>query len=215
LSVERKEKQLGKRKYSDDDLAALSAHVKARCLEAFELASEVQREAGEGWYSSAHEEAKLLASFMGVNVARAAAIIAVLSPLTRWTGNLEDSWAVANGDATRHTLPANVVKAKRLTDGESIHDVLGGRKVRAFWQNIASPTTSVGVTHDSWMARWYNIPASDVFATFGVYDACTVGVREAADEVDLRGSQLQAIVWLYVRDLGTVDETLPNPFERT
>jgi hypothetical protein len=189
---------MGKRKYSDGDLAQIELRVEAALIDAYERATPDQRDAGKGWYFVANEEAKLLAS--SYNVARGAeetsAVIAVLSPMTRWAQNLDDAWALYTGDEPRHALPENVRKARRIIAGEDIATVLGGRKVNSFRMNIWKPRSILYATHDTWMARIYELTTNDVFSTFGVYDACTRGAQRAADTLGLLASQVQAIAWI-------------------
>lgn len=191
---------MARTKYSPKELLALTASVRKTCLLYWEQASIETRLAGSGWYPVAHEEAKLLAAHYKLSVVRAAAIIAVLSPLTRWLGNLEDAWAVCDGGKARHSLPANVAKAQRLLEGDGILEVLRGQKVTAFWQSLAAPTTTPAVTCDSWMARAFGLSQGDLFERKGVYTAVSNGVREAAYMVGVRPGTLQATVWLMVRE---------------
>jgi len=191
---------MGRRKYNDEELQRIEDHTLHVWLDLMESASPEQREAGLGWYSVAHEEAVLIASTVDITVTRAAAIIAVLSPLTRWQGNLDDAWAIVTDETTHHSLPDNVDKAQRLLADEPISDVLGGRKVRAFWLNISRPMTTLSIVCDSWVARAIGLAPMDVFATYGVYDAVSEGVRRAADTDEIRGNQAQAIGWLVTRD---------------
>ena len=189
---------MGRRKYSEEDLARITQVVRHRTVEAVLAADPDQREAGLGWYSVAHEEAKMLAmSREDVAFWQAVEIIAVLSPLTRWAQTLGDAWAVVSGDDTQHALPENVKKAKRILAGE--HGVLGGRKVNSFGLNIFNPRGD-GVTCDSWMGRCWGIDPSDIFSRFGVYDACVKGVRQAAIDLNMRPNQAQAIAWLVTID---------------
>jgi len=204
---------MGRRKYNDEELQRIEDHTLHVWLDLMESASPEQREAGLGWYSVAHEEAVLIASTVDTTVARAAAIIAVLSPLTRWQGNLDDAWAVVTGETPKHSLPDNIDKARRLLANEPISDVLGGRKVIAFYLNIARPTTTMAIVCDSWVARAIGLAPMDIFATFGVYDAVCRGIKRAADAAEIRGNQAQAIGWLVTRDdFVRGQKGLPNPW---
>lgn len=191
---------MGRRKYSDDRLDEMARQVEASALQYWEIATEEQRSAGRGWYPTAHAEARLMAEHYRMPVTRAAAIIAVLSPLTRWSGNLEDAWSVCEGGKAKHALPRNEAKALRLKDGESIANVIGGRKVTSFWLNIANPLHFEGTTNDSWIARAFGISESDMFNVYGVYDAVTGGLALAAKRLGELPSTVQATVWLVTRE---------------
>lgn len=207
---------MGRRKYTDEDLEAFVVQVAQRVEDAANRASPSVRSAGMGWYSVAHEEAKLLANESDLDVERTSAIIAALSPLTRWAGNLEDAWNVINGDNARHALPSNAEKARRIALGGEPDVILGGNKVRSFWRNIAYPLGAFAVTFDSWMARGSGIDEADVFNVYGVYDACVLGVKMAAENLGILPNQAQAIAWLvYIEDdrqrRHDMDDDLPTP----
>ncbi len=207
---------MGRRKYTNEDLEAIRQQVRERIVDAVGRADAEQTAAGLGWYAVAHEEAKLLADEFGLDVYRTSAIIAVLSPLTRWAGNLEDAWNVVNGDPVRHALPKNAEKARRILAGEDPVDVLGGRKVNSFWMNICGPIGRYYVTFDSWMARLCGLQESDVFNVWGVYSACTMGVWDAARDLELLPLQAQAIAWLVAIEddrqrRRSHDDDLPTP----
>lgn len=204
---------MGRRKFSDDDLACMERAMTAKLIDAWHEATHEQREAGKGWYYVAHEEAKLLAREIDVPVRRAAAIIAVLSPRTRWLGNVEDAWALVSGDPIRHSLPANVRKARRLLAGEPISHVLGGRKVRSFWSNIADPARSRASTQDSWMGKLFGV-GDMLFNVYGVYDAADRATEVAARVLGVQKHQVQAVAWVVVRDKWTRGSELPNPYEK-
>lgn len=189
---------MGRRKYSEEDLARMTASVEAHCLDLYARAFEEQRKAGIGWYPVAHEEARLLAREFDLTVRQASFIIAVLSPLTRWAGNLEDAWRVCSGERVKHALPENEAKAKRILAGEAIEDVVGGRKVMSFGENISDPLSPMWTTVDSWMGRGFGIDPSDIFGVAGVYDAVKLGIERAAKFLGLVPNALQAIGWLVI-----------------
>ena len=204
------------RKYSTRQLNALARKTEKTCVEAFEYASPEVREAGRGWYSVAHAEAQIFAQEAGISLARSAAIIAVLSPRTRWRLNLEDTWSLYEYDACRHALPKNTAKAKRLLAGESICSVLGGQKVIAFWQNIARPLHSQAVTIDSWIARAVGVSEEDL-QRWGVYQAVARGITDAARKCGVRPLEMQAILWVVTRIQAGVkadleEARLPTPW---
>ena len=207
---------MGKRKYTDRELEAMSADVAKQALAYWETADVDTLAAGRGWYPVANAEARLLSEGCSVTVKQAAAVIAVLSPLTRWQGNLEDSWNVCRGLKARHSLPRNVLKARAILDGDDIDETIGGKKVTAFYHNILEPLTYKGTVNDSWIARAFGIDKRDMFSTFGVYAAVTRGLQIAAASVNVLPSTMQATVWLIIRNLPTnpssPSDNLPIPF---
>ncbi len=205
---------MGRRKYSKKDLAEMVVSVRDQATAYYATADDETRAAGIGWYPIAHQEAQLIAETFDISTSRAAAIIAVLSPLTRWQGNLEDAWNLFEYDACQHALPTNVRKARRLVAGEAIADVLGGKKVTAFWQNITDPLDPGQVTtNDSWIARAFGINEREIFSTWGVYEAVSAGLALAAEQEGILPSVMQATVWLAVRNAPDApDLTLDNPW---
>lgn len=102
------------------------------------------RIAGLGWYATAREVA---AQLDPEDPARAAAVIAVLSPRTSWPQNVklaQDAYAGRKVGA----LGANVRKAQRILAGEDPSDVVTGDKVRAFWLTIVDPSDARAVVVD-------------------------------------------------------------------
>lgn len=208
---------MGRRKYTDEQLEQFTcvwaAEIEAVCKRA---APDVVA-AGLGWYDVARAEARLLADAHNVSLARAAAVIAVCSPLTRWAQNLEDAWAAFGDERMRHTLPRNQAKAWRLAqDGEPISHVLSGKKVRSFAMNIWGYTQTT--TNDTWVGRALGIGEKDLFSTVGVYEAVTDAFRIVAGILGWTPAQTQAVFWLQTKFEHGLTSTereqyaLPDPF---
>jgi len=102
------------------------------------------RIAGLSWYATAREVATQLDP---ADPARAAAVLAVLSPRTSWPLNVrlaQDAYAGRKVGA----LGANVRKVQRILSGEDPADVVTGDKVRAFWLTIVDPSDARAVVVD-------------------------------------------------------------------
>lgn len=109
-------------------------------------ASEALRKGGSEWYEKAHEEARKVG---GGDVRRGAGVIAALSPLSDWNRNVAEAHEMSKTGTVRSALiPANVEKAHRIMSGEDPHEVLGGHKVRSFFENIHDPSKKEPVTID-------------------------------------------------------------------
>lgn len=104
-------------------------------------------------------------------------------------------------------LPDNLLKAGRVAAGESPGAVLGGSKVRSFFNNIADPEDASSVTLDTHEIRaaFDSITMTDAdyaaiasnptrYAWFGEV------IKTMAKERGLLPNQLQAITWLQWRD---------------
>lgn len=102
------------------------------------------RIAGLGWYATAREVA---AALDPADPARAAAVLAVLSPRTSWPLNVklaQDAYAGRKVGA----LGANVRKAAAILAGGDPEDIVSGDKVRAFWRTIVDPSDPRAVVVD-------------------------------------------------------------------
>lgn len=170
----------------------------------FRLATPDEREQGMSWYAGAYAFAASLDS----DVERAAGIIAALSPLQQWTVNM--SMAAEFYDGRRNCgLPDNVAKCERILAGERPEDVLGGKKVRAFYFNIVGSGSDEAVTidrHAIAVCEGRVIPDNELKAYFGVKrNRQYVAEYKAAAKIlskeygPLTAAQVQAIVWVYWR----------------
>lgn len=101
---------------------------------------------GHEWYGKAHETATKIG---GGDPKRGAGIIAALSPLSDWDRNVREAHElIKTGTVQSALLPANVEKARRIHEGEDPEKVLGGNKVKNFFQNIHDPSSPHAVTID-------------------------------------------------------------------
>jgi len=114
----------------------MTIELKARNITAtYRAALDSERVEGRSWYATARKVAE---SLDPENPARAAAVIAVLSPRLNWDKNVEAAVDVYHGVHPK-VLGANAAKAKRIMFGENPDDVVSGPKVRAFWHAIVNP----------------------------------------------------------------------------
>lgn len=96
----------------------------------------------------------------------------------------------------------SATKAIQCARGENPDDVLGGSKVRSFYNNIAHPGETDNVTVDGHQARAMlgsnyvsDKVTNDTIGTIARYDYMAQAVREVAAERGLRPDQVQAITW--------------------
>lgn len=149
----------------------------------FRLATDGDRAIGHGWYARARDLAESLANEHLIRsqgdhgdeiefeneIARAAGVIAALSPRLAWRKNVEyaELAYMVYRQAMDHplmprtgevpeaffagsipTLNANARKAFRILSGQDPEDVLGGPKVRAFYFTIVNPSDPRAVVVD-------------------------------------------------------------------
>lgn len=177
-------------------------------------ATKQQFSTGVNWYNVAAGAGAELAETYNVSIETAVGVIAALSPNNEWKANVKDANTVLkaakdgldDNDIKVSTYNRNKDKAMRIAYGEVSLDVLKGEKVTSFYTNILAAyygTLDEEVTVDMWALR----------AACGVFDARKVAIsdnvyaraREAyqilAGKLGLAAKQLQAIVWVVIRDL--------------
>jgi hypothetical protein len=106
---------------------------------------EEHRNGGALWY---HRAANLAEDIGRGNLHKGAGIIAALSPQTGWAHNVEIAKKAGRGNFSGLHTGDNIEKAKRIYEGEDPMDILGGHKVRNFYQNISRPDDPEPVTID-------------------------------------------------------------------
>lgn len=173
----------------------------------FRAATPADRAAGQGWYVSAHQ---IAATFDPTDPVRAAAVIAVLSPLLSWPRNVVEASNVYAGRPVR-TLGPNADKARRILAGADPEHIVSGPKVRAFWQTIADPAEPSAVVIDR---HAIDIAAGRVLGDkirgthlrrAGAYDEVADKYRRAARRlsgefgVRITPAEVQATTWVYWR----------------
>ena len=102
------------------------------------------------------------------------------------------------GNEPRGIFGHNLAKAEHILasrNGIAI-DPATAPKTWAFWQNLWHPHDPQPVTLDSWMFRAHGLPDS---TRLGTYQALADAYRAVAAELDLIPNQLQAIVWLHIK----------------
>lgn len=164
---------------------------------------------GLTWYSDAHNYARLLSSTYDISVAQAAGIIAALSPMNGWENNKNKAMQlIRQGNGTGCGLYRNVEKAMAiLLGGFDVNplDILGGDKVRAFYQTILDPHGDIDPVIDR---HAFDIAVGEntdekrrgILSRKGVYANFAAVYREAAIIAGIGAAQMQAITWVAWRE---------------
>ena len=184
----------------------------ARILDVYEMATVPELDAGLHWYETAHDIARGLDPR---NPARAAGVIAALSPMKDWDNNVKlAERAYADGRATG-ALGSNTAKANAILDGADPLEVLGGNKVRNFYKSIANPADPEAIcidrhAFDIAVGRITNDKSRTALSRVGVYDAFGRAYHRAAAVIgregyDILAAQLQAVTWTTWRRLKGLD----------
>lgn len=147
----------------DKNLAQAQFHTHVQnIVNKYHTASPELLKGGSAWYEKAHEEAKKVG---GGDVRKGAGIIAALSPLNDWDRNVAQAHELRKtGGVYGALIPQNVEKASRIHAGEDPHEVLGGHKVRSFFENIHDPSNKEPVTIDR---HAYDIAVGNPFVGTG------------------------------------------------
>lgn len=164
---------------------------------------------GLAWYLDAHNYASLLSLNYEVSVPQAAGIIAALSPMNGWENNKRKAaQLIAQGHGEGCGLYRNVAKAMEiLLAGWDVDplDILGGDKVRAFYQTILDPTgdtTPVIDRHafDIAVGERTDEKRRGILGRKGVYQSFADVYREAAIIAGIGAPQMQAVTWVAWRE---------------
>jgi len=119
------------------------AHV-GNIMNKYREASPEMLKGGNEWYQRANDIANTLGKG---NVEKGAGVIAALSPQMGWGRNIDMAKELFQHGTASHTED-NLNKALRIHAGENPRDVLGGHKVRSFYENIVNPENPDPVTID-------------------------------------------------------------------
>lgn len=132
--------------------ATVTAPSTRNVLRVWRAASDEDIASGRSWYASARDVASELDP---EDPARAAAVLAVLSPMTDWSRNVflaREAYRMAEEGATMDdiaaTLPTmrrNAAKAAAIVLGADPASVVSGPKVTPFWQRIADAGRATGI----------------------------------------------------------------------
>ena len=161
------------------------------------------------WYHAKHVVLSEVADFTGYSVDVVCGVVAVISPLQRWTRNLEnavsliykhiDGIDISTTKTKWGCFAPNKRKAQRILKGEDPINVISGAKVSAFYHNLRYPQSSTSVTIDSRMiqAAWgKKIPQRyHGKATYHLRPKIDEAIRDLALKYHALPHEIQAAVW--------------------
>ena len=168
---------------------------------AFNHATLEERAEGVEWYFEAHRIAADLAERHGISLKKASLVISALSPATDWEKNVVDAGNfIEDTNAVVSTYGNNKRIAARALAGEI--EELNGKKTRAFAKLIENPysnevvidrhaiSVALGHKSDDAERRYYSSTG---------YAIMVAAYHAAAKKLNLKASELQAIVWVSYR----------------
>lgn len=181
-------------------------------LAVFFSANAAERLKGERWYADALEFCSNVAQSTGLSVATVAGVTAALSPNNRWPRNQTDAERLCRafsagtiGDAAAvkvSTFSSNKEKALQILTGSAPLDVLGGLKVRAFYDCILGNHAVCvdGHAYAIWLGSYVPTTKTPKLSP-KLYASIAAAYSQAAQTINsVTGSsysaaQIQAITW--------------------
>jgi len=153
--------------------------------------------AGASWYT----DANALAGSLDSDITKAAGVIAVLSPQLSWTLNQKLAiQACRLGVLSGGCLGRSVAKANAILSGTPAANVVSGKKVTSFYDNILHPHgDSVTIDRHAVDAAYGYVgyaASPNVLSRKGGYEMVADAYRTAAASVGISAPTLQAIVWV-------------------
>lgn len=182
-------------------------------LAVFDGSSAADRAFGPEWYPTARASAVALAERYGFTVEQSVGVIAATSPRVDWSSNLADAetvlswcedsrdgssapWWSIRGDCS--AFSANILAAIECAAADDPLTVLNGQKQRAFYRNIIGDAD--GVTVDVWATRAATRGRQDHPTGRAQYRLIERAYQRAAAKRSCKPRDLQAAVWLAIRD---------------
>ena len=161
------------------------------------------------WYLDAHAWIVGMATEYGRPVAMVAAVTAVLSPRCSWGENKRRVRVVLDNPTNAEPWTATLDierKLWRLLTGDDPLDVLGGRKVRSFYNNLLHPDRAGAVTVDRHAVRVVlgDMPdkvGAKILERIGAYQYIAAVYRTAARRLGILPHEAQAIAWMAWREI--------------
>lgn len=172
-------------------------------LAVYNAATADQIREGLSWYFDAHNFALILDP---ENPHRAAGVIAAMSPMMNWETNKQAAArAYFYKSADGLGLSRNCAKANLILGGADPLDILGGKKVRAFYQTILNPAGDIDPVidrhaYDIAVGMVTDEKARSTLSRKGRYEEFAAIYREAARIAGIGSSQMQAITWVTWRE---------------
>lgn len=178
----------------------------------FHESSVAQRNAGFDWYKSAQLFVRTIAAKYDLSSYKVAGVVSALSPNNKWFQNKKDAVTVieafiAGNDATSVkvcTYHANKYRAFDILAGDRVDG--HGHKTHSFAMNVGLLSPS-HITIDKWhiracLAHLDTDPSSDIQQSIAPnqYRRVEAITAELALELGLKGYELQAIIWITIRE---------------
>lgn len=181
-------------------------------LAVFFAANSAERLNGAQWYADALAFCTDVAQTTGLSISTIAGVVAALSPNNKWARNQQDAEQICRAfsagtidDAAAikaATFHANKRKALQILAGDQPLDVLGGLKVRAFYNCIlGNPAVCIdGHAYAIYMGQCVPTTKTPTISA-KLYASISEAYQQAADTINTvtgesySAAQIQAITW--------------------
>src|SRR3990167_9874307 len=184
--------------------------MKNRILKIFHSATPLETLEGAAWYDNARAEIEALAIAYSLPARTIAGVVAVLSPRLRWSENIIDASnviyqfraGITAENCKSRTFLRSVNKAYNVLQGDD--SAISGPKVTAFYRNLLGDPDVI--TIDIWVVRaaigrtLRDSSGSGRVPNKTEHAAITRAYENAANELGIAPTTLQAIVWVAVRN---------------
>lgn len=180
-------------------------------IKVYGQATAQERRDGLMWYKRAKRDCKKLATQKGVSMRHAVGVVAATSPNLNWNKNVHTAGQVIDG-FTQGIDHENIdgcmaYKANRLKGYKvmlspnrslSILNVLNGRKISAFFDNIMGGDSVTVDGHARNIAYGERVQLKSNKANIGKQEYATIAqaYRDAAAILNIKACDLQAVTWV-------------------
>jgi hypothetical protein len=176
-----------------------------RIISTFRRATPTDIEAGTRWYDDGGTIVDELAVRANVTRERVAAVMAHLSPQTRWASTMAGTYSlILTGAVSPGHMVKNTERAISALKSDDPLGTLNGPKTRRFAANLLGDREAVTV--DVWALRVALGPTSTVdikrtnLARGGRNAAVEAAYRAAARELGVEPATAQAVTWIVARN---------------
>jgi hypothetical protein len=173
----------------------------------YAAATDAERADGAAWYPDAYGFAAELADRHDLSVDVTSAVVAVLSPQTEWSYNKRWAASVVHGFAATGLVPSggglsNSLRRAAIALTGDLSDVSrerGTQKVNRFWRSILGEDRIACVDRHAIRVALGDHDTGTDKLTDKRYGAVERAYVEAADELGLLSTEVQAVTWVAVR----------------
>lgn len=176
-------------------------------IDTYNCSNNEDRIRGKAWYKKAHDCCLDISTKYGYSLEQVIGVMAAISPRNKWKTNICNTFSLVMGhqnkvnpkDIKISTFNKNKEKAWAILEGADPLTILGGNKVRAFYDNILNLEQSNKITIDTHAINIANGTKSNKTLSNRAYQLLSNEYIQAANSIGIHPIYLQAITWIYYR----------------